>query len=92
MKNLKEFIIEGKKHVDTASIGDFAKWACLGEMPDGKEGKVKYACTLNGSGLATSRVFPAIIEQYQQADGSVIIPEVLRPFMDGLDRIYPKKK
>ncbi len=57
-----------------------------------KEGKVKYACTLNGSGLATSRVFPAIIEQYQQADGSVIIPEVLRPFMGGLDRIYPKKK
>ena len=41
MKNLKQFIIEGKKHVDTASIGDFAKWACLGEMPDGKEGKVK---------------------------------------------------
>lgn len=57
-----------------------------------KEGKVKYACTLNGSGLATSRVFPAIIEQYQQADGSVIIPEVLRPFLGGLDRIYPKKK
>ena len=57
-----------------------------------KEGKVKYACTLNGSGLATSRVFPAIIEQYQQADGSVIIPEVLRPFMGGLERIYPKKK
>lgn len=57
-----------------------------------KEGKVKYACTLNGSGLATSRVFPAIIEQYQQEDGSVIIPEVLRPFMGGLDRIYPKKK
>ena len=57
-----------------------------------KEGKVKYACTLNGSGLATSRVFPAIIEQYQQEDGSVIVPEVLRPFMGGIDRIYPKKK
>ena len=57
-----------------------------------KDGKVKYACTLNGSGLATSRVFPAIVEQYQQEDGSVIIPEVLRPFMGGIDRIYPKKK
>ena len=56
-----------------------------------KDGKVQYACTLNGSGLATSRVFPAIIEQYQQEDGSVIIPEVLRPFMGGLERIYPKK-
>ena len=40
MKNLKQFILEGKKHVDPASIGDFAKWYCLGEMPDGKEGKV----------------------------------------------------
>ena len=41
MKSLKEFITEGKKHVDPATIGDFAKWACLGEMPDGKEGKVE---------------------------------------------------
>lgn len=41
MKNLVDFILEGKKkHVDQATIGDFAKWACLGEMPDGKEGKV----------------------------------------------------
>lgn len=54
-------------------------------------GKVKYARTLNGSGLATSRVFPAIIEQYQQADGSIKIPEVLRPFMGGLEYIKPKK-
>lgn len=47
-------------------------------------GKVKYAHTLNGSGLATSRIFPALIEQNQQADGSVKIPEVLQPFMGGL--------
>ena len=40
MKNITEYILEAKKHVDTASIGDFAKWYCLGEMPDGKEGKV----------------------------------------------------
>ena len=40
MKNITEYILEGKKHEDTASIGDFAKWYCLGEMPDGKEGKV----------------------------------------------------
>jgi hypothetical protein len=40
MKNITEFILEGKKHVDPATIGDFAKWYCLGEMPDGKEGKV----------------------------------------------------
>ena len=54
-------------------------------------GKTKYVRTLNGSGLATSRVFPAIIEQYQQADGSVKIPEVLRPWMGGLEYIKPKK-
>lgn len=40
MKNITEYILEVKKHVDTASIGDFAKWYCFGEMPDGKEGKV----------------------------------------------------
>lgn len=41
MKNLKEFITEGQKHIDRATIGDFAKWACLGELPDGKDGKVE---------------------------------------------------
>ncbi len=45
--------------------------------------KIGFVHTLNGSGLATSRVFPALIEQYQNADGSVTIPEVLRPFMGG---------
>ena len=58
---------------------------------DKATGKTKYVRTLNGSGLATSRVFPAIIEQYQQADGSVKIPEVLRPWMGGLEYIKPKK-
>ena len=41
MKDLKQFILESKKHVDQATVGDFAKWACLGEMPDGKDGKVE---------------------------------------------------
>ncbi|PIP34734.1 serine--tRNA ligase [Candidatus Falkowbacteria bacterium CG_4_10_14_0_8_um_filter_41_36] len=44
-------------------------------------GKTEFMHTLNGSGLATSRLLPAILEQFQQADGSVIIPEVLRRFM-----------
>ncbi len=57
-----------------------------------KEGKkIELAHTLNGSGLATSRLLPAIVEQYQQEDGSVIIPEVLRKWMGGRDRLYPKK-
>jgi seryl-tRNA synthetase len=52
----------------------------------GADKKTHYAHTLNASGLATSRLFPAIIEQYQNADGSVTVPEVLRPFL-GADRI-----
>ncbi len=50
---------------------------------DSKTGKTQFVHTLNGSGLATSRVFPALIEQNQNADGSVNVPEVLQPFMGG---------
>ena len=53
--------------------------------------KIELAHTLNASGLATSRVLPAIVEQYQQKDGSVIIPEVLRKWMGGRDRLLPKR-
>ncbi len=49
-----------------------------------KEGNLHYACTLNGSGLATSRLVPAIVEQYQNKDGSITVPEVLRPYLDNL--------
>ena len=55
------------------------------------KGEIHYCHTLNGSGLATSRVFPAILEQFQQKDGSVLIPEVLQPFMGGLKVIKPIK-
>ena len=54
-----------------------------------KTGKTEFVHTLNGSGLATSRVFPAIIEQFQNKDGSVTIPEVLRPFMGGETVLKP---
>ncbi len=56
-----------------------------------EEGKMHFCHTLNGSGLATSRVFPALLEQFQQADGSVVIPEVLRPWMGGLEVLKPVK-
>ena len=48
---------------------------------DKETGKTRFVHTLNGSGLATSRVFPALIEQFQNADGSIRVPEVLVPFM-----------
>ncbi len=53
--------------------------------------KVEFLHTLNASGMATSRLLPAILEQHQQADGSVVIPECLRKFMGGLEKIEPKK-
>jgi seryl-tRNA synthetase len=49
--------------------------------------KAQFVHTLNGSGLATPRVIIAILENYQQADGSVVIPEVLRPYLGGAERI-----
>ena len=52
--------------------------------------KPEYVHTLNGSGLAIGRTVAAILENYQQADGSVVIPEVLRPYMGGKEIIAPK--
>jgi seryl-tRNA synthetase len=53
----------------------------------GKDGKTFFPHALNGSALALPRIFVAILENYQQADGTVVVPEVLRPYMHGLDRI-----
>jgi seryl-tRNA synthetase len=53
----------------------------------GKDGKSEFVHTLNGSGLAVGRTLMAIMEQYQQPDGSVTIPDVLRQYMGGLERI-----
>lgn len=54
------------------------------------KGKTEFVHTLNGSGLAIGRTWVAIVENYQQADGSILIPEVLQPYL-GTDRITPKK-
>jgi seryl-tRNA synthetase len=66
-----------------------ARRANIRFRPEGKN-KTEFVHTLNGSGLAVGRTWVAIIENYQQADGSVIIPEVLRPYI-GAERITPKK-
>ena len=55
-------------------------------------GKPEFVHTLNGSGLATSRIFPAMVEQNQRADGSVVVPEVLRKYLGGLEVIEKSKK
>ena len=49
--------------------------------------KPRYPYTLNGSGLALPRVMIAIMETYQQIDGSIVVPDVLRPYMGGVDVI-----
>ena len=59
---------------------------------DPETGKTKYMHTLNASGLATSRLLPAILEQNQLEDGSVVIPEVLRKYMGGMEKISSKGK
>jgi seryl-tRNA synthetase len=64
-----------------------ARRANIRFKPAGGKGKNEFVHTLNGSGLAVGRTWLAILENYQQADGSVLVPEVLRPYMGGLDRI-----
>jgi seryl-tRNA synthetase len=54
---------------------------------EGKPGKPELIHTLNGSGLAVGRALVAVLENYQNPDGSVTVPDVLRPYMGGLDRI-----
>ena len=66
-----------------------ARRANIRYRPEGKN-KTDFVHTLNGSGLAVGRTWVAILENYQQADGSVIIPEVLRPYI-GAERITPRK-
>ena len=81
------------KEVSSASNArDYQARRTMCRYRDNATGKTRYVHTLNASGLATSRIFPAILEQFQQEDGSVVIPEVLRPWMGGLEFIKPIKK
>lgn len=66
-----------------------ARRAAIRFRPDRgtKDAKLDFVHTLNGSGLAVGRTVVALLEQYQQPDGSVVIPEVLQPYMGGLERI-----
>jgi seryl-tRNA synthetase len=64
-----------------------ARRANIRYKPAGPKAKNEFVHTLNGSGLAVGRTWLAILENYQQADGSVLVPEALRPYMGGLERI-----
>ena len=72
-----------------SNVGDFqARRANIKYRPEGG-GKAQLVHTLNGSGLGLPRTLIAVLENYQLADGSVIVPEVLRPWMGGVDVIKP---
>ena len=81
------------RYVEISSCSDFeafqARRANI-KFKDNVKDKAQYVHTLNGSGLAVGRTVAAILENYQNEDGSVTIPEVLRPYMGGVDVIAPK--
>ncbi len=70
-----------------SNFGDFQARRASIRFRREEGGKVEFVHTLNGSGLAVGRTLVAVLENYQQADGSVVIPEALRPYMGGVDRI-----
>ncbi|HEY8692409.1 MAG TPA: serine--tRNA ligase [Chloroflexota bacterium] len=79
------------RYVEISSCSNFedfqARRANIRYRPS-REGRVEFVHTVNGSGVA-GRVLPAVMENYQEADGSITIPEILRPYMGGLERIAP---
>lgn len=79
------------REISSCSLyGDFqSRRMKMRYRPDGEKSKPVFCHTINGSGLAVGRTLVAILENYQQADGTVIVPEVLRGYMRGLDRITP---
>ncbi len=75
-----------------SNVGDFqARRANIKYRPT-EGGKLRLVHTLNGSGLGMPRTLIAVLENYQQADGSVVVPPVLRPWMGGIDVIHPEPK
>lgn len=78
------------RYVEISSCSNFedfqARRANIKFRPENK-GKLEFIHTLNGSGLAVGRTFAAILENYQQEDGSIIVPEALRPYMRGIENI-----
>jgi seryl-tRNA synthetase len=73
-----------------SNCGDFqARRMQARYRPAGDAKGTRFVHTLNGSGLAVGRTLVAVLENYQQADGSVIVPEALRPYMGGVDRLTP---
>jgi len=78
-----------EKYLEISSVSNFESFQArrMGLRFRTLDKKTEYPHTLNGSGLALARLIPAILENYQNADGSVTVPEILRPYMGGVERI-----
>jgi len=78
-----------EKYLEISSISNFEDFQArrMNCRYKNEDGKTAYPHTLNGSGVALARLVPAILENYQNADGTVTVPEVLRPYMGGLEKI-----
>jgi len=72
-----------------SNCGDFQARRMRARFRAKGERETHFVHTLNGSGLAVGRTLIAILENFQQADGSVALPEVLHPYLDGLERLTP---
>jgi seryl-tRNA synthetase len=77
-----------KKYLEVSSVSNFTDFqARRANIRFRSQNQTEFVHTLNGSGLATPRTYAALIETYQEKDGSIVIPEVLRDFMNGVERI-----
>jgi seryl-tRNA synthetase len=92
--DLEMWLPEEQRYREVSSCSNFesfqARRANIRFKAAGGKAKSEFVHTLNGSGLAVGRTWLAILENYQQADGSVVVPDVLRPYMGGLERIERK--
>jgi seryl-tRNA synthetase len=81
-----------QKWLECSSVSTFGDYQARRANIRAKiDGKNTFVHTLNGSGLATPRIMVALCDHYQQEDGSLVIPECLRPYMNGLEKIVPPK-
>jgi seryl-tRNA synthetase len=74
-----------------SNCGDFQARRAQIRYRKERGAKPRFVHTLNGSGLAVGRTLVAILENYQQKDGTVVVPRNLRPYMDGLEVIEPRR-
>ena len=87
--DIEVWIPSGEFYIEVSSVSNSRDYQARRNNTKYRDidGNLHYACTLNASGLATSRLVPAIVEQYQNKDGSITIPEVLRPYMNNMEVI-----